>query len=112
LLKELRQLEKRYDGRKWKVDHPDKGSKDISDALAASCFALSVTQSTQPLPIVKGLSYSGDAWLEEQRQSVYAGNVSSAQNSDMLMPFFTNGGKGGSDDGWGGNGSGGGWYPG
>ena len=108
LMQELQQLERRYDMRKTKIDHPAKGSKDVADALAATCFALSAQNSVQPLPIVKGLSYSGDAWLEEQQQSYLAGNQASTQNTDLLPPFLT--GNGPKDDsGWGGGG--GGWSP-
>lgn len=111
LLEELAQLERHYNGKKTKIDHPAKGRKDVADALAASCFALSTKGTAQPLPIMRGLSYSGDAWLEEQQQSVMAGNKEAPTNTDLLPAFLKGGGGGGG--GWdGGSGGGGGWYPG
>ena len=111
LLHELQQLERKHDGRKVKIDHPIKGSKDVSDSLAATCYALSLQNAVQPLPIVRGLSYSGDAWLEEQQQSYFAGNTASAVNSDLLPPFLTGGSGSNNDGGWGSNNGGGGWSP-
>lgn len=116
LIEELQQLERKFDGRKTKIDHPPKGRKDVADALAASLYALSTKQTAQPLPVMRGLSYSGDAWLEEQRAAAYAGNKSASFNTDVL-PAFIKGGGGGDDGGWNGGGGfgggfgGGGWFP-
>jgi len=109
VIEELQQLERKNDGRKTKIDHPPKGRKDVADALAASCFALSTTGISQPLPIMRGLSYSGDAWMEEQQQAAMAGNKAASFNTDLPLPFLKGGG--GNDPGSWGNG-GGGWYPG
>lgn len=111
LTEELQQLERHSNGKKTKIDHPPKGKKDVADALSAVLFSLSSTGSALPLPFVRGLSYSGDAWMEEQRQSMLAGNKASTANMDLL-PVFLKGG-GGDDGGWNGSGGdGGGWYPG
>jgi len=118
LIEELQQLERKFDGRKTKIDHPPKGRKDVADALAASLFALSTKGVSQPLPFLKGVSYSGDAWLEEQQHSVLAGNKNSSLNTDLLPAFLKGGGndrENGGNGGWGdggGEGGGGGWYPG
>jgi hypothetical protein len=39
-MKELRQLE--HDRAKGKIDHPEKGSKDISDAMAGVAYILTL----------------------------------------------------------------------
>lgn len=120
LIEELQQLERKYDGRKTKIDHPPKGRKDVADALAAALFSLSATGVTQPLPFLRGLSYSGDAWMEEQQQAVLAGNKASAVNTPAsMLPAFLKGGGSGNGDGGGGGGWGddgdgsgnGGWFP-
>jgi hypothetical protein len=115
LIEELQQLERRFDGRKTKIDHPARGRKDVADALAASLFALSSKGVVQPLPFLKGISYSGDAWLEEQQHSYLAGNRTSSLNTDLLPAFLKGGGNDRGGGGWGDGGDGGGgggWYPG
>lgn len=114
LIEELQQLEKRYDLRKTKIDHPPKGRKDVADALAGCLFALQKRGTTQPLPFMRSVSPKQDAWMEEQQQAMMAGNDGSAINTDVMVPAFIRGGNrgdGGGNGGWGG-GDDGGWYPG
>jgi len=59
LLEELRKLEKNHVTHK--VDHPPMGSKDCADAVAALVATLSgviADVATDPLPMLRGLSYS------------------------------------------------------
>lgn len=100
LTRELQQLEK--DAHRRKVDHPPKGSKDCADALAGVCYTLMRDRTHQPLPILRGISVFGDAWLPEQRQARSAGDVRADMNTDlrdygMLPPFFAGNGGGGED---------------
>jgi hypothetical protein len=119
LFKELRQLERVEEkGKKLKIDHPKRGSKDVSDALAGCIHQLEEKQSSIPLPIMKGVSYSPDAWMEEQMHHAAARQEGSSDGrfylenhhapvtpaaGAMLPPIF--GGRGGGPD-WGG-----GWTP-
>ena len=127
LFKELRQLEK--DEKKKKIDHPPKGSKDIADALAGCLYTLAKHQATQPLPILSGLSYSPDAWMEEQLHAAAAhqhgshgasGNRFYPENPHGLsgggyplqvLPPILGGGQSGGLPGGGGSNWGGGWNP-
>lgn len=109
LFKELQQLER--DANKNKVDHPPKGSKDVSDALAGCLFALKEKNSRQPLPMVKGLTYSADSWMVEQEQHSLASQAGAGRDryfpalagsggmAGGMLPPFLGGGRGGSDDG-------------
>lgn len=100
LTRELQQLEK--DSLRRKVDHPPKGSKDCADALAGVCYTLMRDRTHQPLPILRGISVYGDAWLPEQRQAKAAGDMRAEMNTDMrdygmLPPFLSGDGGGGND---------------
>lgn len=112
LLKELRELELHFLGnssahrKKRKVDHPQQGSKDISDALAATFFTLSTQHEDLPLPILGTSTGQSDAWLLEQKQSLAAGNSGASRNSpvkdyEILPPFITDSTDWGDDGGWG-----------
>jgi len=81
LIEELRQLER--DTRKRKIDHPPRGSKDVADALAGCIYTLSQTQVHQPLPILRGSSYVGDLWMDDQRQALFGGNPAAGYNTDL-----------------------------
>jgi hypothetical protein len=115
VFKELRALEK--DEKRNKVDHPPKGSKDVSDALAGCLFKLKMRNARQPLPIMRGLSYSPDAWMDEQLQHSMALHQGSNRGEDGryypglatrggvpqgMLPPFLGGGSGSNDDdgGW------------
>lgn len=102
LIRELQQLER--DSVRRKVDHPPKGSKDCADALAGVCYTLLRDRSHQPLPILRGISVYGDAWLPEQRSARAAGDVQAEVNSDLrdygMLPPFLSGGGGGRDGDW------------
>lgn len=103
LQRELQQLEK--DAKRRKVDHPPKGSKDCADALAGVCYTLMRDRTHQPLPILRGISVYGDAWMPEQRQAKMAGDLQAEMNTDMrnygmLPPFLSGGGGGGGDGNW------------
>jgi hypothetical protein len=115
-VEEVRTLEQHIDRRKKrKIDHPPRGSKDIADAVAGCLWTLSIkAPNATPLSPLRGFSKSAaeDAWLEEQRQALAAGQRGADLNQDlrdygMLPPFLT--GSGGSEDpdqgsGWGGGG--------
>ena len=99
-------------------------SKDVSDALAGCLHTLKVHQSTQPLGMLSGLSYSQDAWMEEHLQHSQAGERGADRGGrffpqaatpgrlpqGMLPPILGGGGNDG-DGGDGGDGWGGGWSP-
>ena len=77
LIKELRELE--HDRVKRKIDHPVKGSKDCSDALAGVCFSLTENSLKQPMPMLPSTPmYSGDAWMQEQLHHAAAQNARQA----------------------------------
>jgi hypothetical protein len=74
-------------------------SKDCSDALAGCLYTLLTRRAHAPLPMLKGLSMYGDAWLPEQRQAALAGDRLATLNNDysdygMLPPFLTGTGEG------------------
>lgn len=96
LIKELTELEEDFSGRKRKIDHPTHGSKDLGDALAGTIFTLSTQKLVQPLPIMRGVSYAPDTWMEEQRQSALAGNKNAGS---QLLPFYM--GNSNDPDPWG-----------
>ncbi len=105
LIKELQQLEK--DIKKRKIDHPPKGSKDVSDALAGCLHTLSQQQTAQPLPILRGTAYYGEAWMAEQQHASMGGSVSASRNTDlhdalpadMPLPFISGNGRMSGDNG-------------
>lgn len=96
LLRELRELE--HDRVKRKVDHPARGSKDCSDALAGVVWTLTESNHQQPVPFVKSSpAYGGDAWLTEQmqaseasrfRQELIQGGPQGPMESHELPPFI------------------------
>lgn len=91
--KELSLLQEEFKGGRRKIDHPPKGSKDVSDALAGTIFTLSQQKVVQPLPIMRGSSYSPTPWIEESR--------SSNQNyGTQPLPPFLMGNGGGWGDPW------------
>jgi hypothetical protein len=108
LIEELRTLEQKFDSRrKRKIDHPPRGSKDTSDALAGCLWSLAANApNALPLPMVRGSSsFAGtDAWLEEQRQAAVPGAATNQDLQDYgLLPPFLTGGAGSEegDGGWG-----------
>lgn len=96
LQEELTFLQEDYSRGKRKIDHPPHKSKDISDALAAVTYTLSQQKLVEPLPILRSLPYSGDVWMEEQKQALLAGNTLAGGNTNLLPPFLL--GSGGDDD--------------
>ena len=90
LLQELRQLQR--DFKRGKVDHPQRGSKDCSDAVAGVFWTLSQQQLYAPVPVIRNSAYGGDPWLPEQFQSAMGGNDYAAQSTDldryMPIPFL------------------------
>lgn len=110
LLKELRELELHFVGgqvrKRRKIDHPAYGSKDCSDALAGVCFTLSSQQAMLPIPMMRGLSYYGETWMEEQRHSMAAGRQDAGMNQQLkdlqMLPPFLTGGTGWNGGDWGG----------
>lgn len=116
LFRELQQLEK--DETRNKVDHPAKGSKDVSDALAGVLHTLKEHMSSQPLPMLPGLSYQEDGWMEEHMHHSLAEQRGADADGRFfpqaatpgrlpqgMLPPILGGGQGG-DGGWDG-----GWSP-
>lgn len=100
LYQELIKLREVFANGRRKIDHPPDSSKDIADALAGSIFTLSRLKATEPLPIMSGISYSSDAWMEEQRQ--IASPITGAQpiGAGMLLPPMLGGWTGEEEDPW------------
>lgn len=98
LIDELTLLQEDLSGNKRKIDHPANGSKDVADAVAGSLFTLSQQKLTEPLPILKSMSYAPGAWMEEQRQATMAGNLMAGGNSNLLPAFLS--GTAGLEDDW------------
>jgi len=96
VLEELTLLQEDLSGNRRKIDHPPKGSKDVSDALAATLYTLSQQKLREPLPIMRSAAYSPGSWMEEQRQATMAGDLSAESNSGLLPAFLV--GPGSSDD--------------
>jgi len=92
LLQELRELE--HDRAKKKVDHPLRGSKDVSDAVAGITWTLTENSSSLPLSILRSIPDQGDMWMQEHQQAALARSYGSEDTSDMqeeltaLPPFL------------------------
>ena len=97
LLQELRQLQR--DFQRKKIDHPNRGSKDCSDALAGCLWTLSQLQFTAPLPIIRHSAYSTDSWLPDQYAAFAGGTPGASESVEQEqyepLPFFR-----GNDYGW------------
>lgn len=102
LTKELTQLQEVFKGSRRKIDHPPKrgSGKDVSDALAGAMFALSQLKLTQPVPMLRGVTYNpgDDAWMPEQRQAAMAGNAQAGRVTTLPVPFLTGNSGSGFDD--------------
>jgi hypothetical protein len=103
LLKELRELE--HDRVKRKIDHPVRGSKDCSDALAGVVFTLTENSSQVPLSMLRSVPLPGDAWMAEHQQAAAAkmhgadaASIEADELSGGMLPPFITGGYG---DDWG-----------
>lgn len=90
LIKELQELE--HDRVKRKVDHPQKGSKDVSDAVAGIVYTLTENSQYMPLPMMKSIPKTGDMWMAEHQQAALAGAHGSPGAPDLspdtLLPPF------------------------
>jgi hypothetical protein len=82
---ELQALQR--DNVKNKVDHPQKGSKDVSDAVAGVVFSLTTNYRGGPLDIVKGISSYGGMDAEEQRVMVKRDQT--GDEDEVMLPFIT-----------------------
>jgi len=97
LISELEALQEDRRGKKRKIDHPVRGSKDISDALAGVLFQLRKYALEQPLPMLQSLSPDSDPWMTAAFQARGAPVVSvptmptAGSNSDILPPFIGSG---------------------
>lgn len=90
-IKELQELE--HDRVKGKVDHPIRGSKDVSDALAGITYTLTENAQHMPLPMMKSIPKGGgDVWMAEHQQAALAGAHGSPDaadlSPDMILPPF------------------------
>jgi hypothetical protein len=96
VLQELRQLQRDY--KKNKIDHPNRGSKDCSDALAGALWTLGQQQFAAPLPIIRHSAYATDTWMPEQYAAFAGGNPGAATHTDLEqyepLPFFRGNGHG------------------
>ena len=99
LIKELRELER--DWVKKKVDHPNGGSKDVSDAVAGAISTLAESSAAEPMTFIRSTpQHAGDAWLQEQiayaaanggqqqPPSTYDPDSPSVQDDGALPPFL------------------------
>lgn len=68
LIQELQLLEKKYEGKRVKIDHPPHFGKDLADSLAGVIYSLSQKDFSGPLPFLTNSSYetNGDPWLDSQ----------------------------------------------
>ena len=106
LIKELRELE--MDRARRKIDHPSRGSKDISDALAGVCHTLTEKSSHLPMGLLGGQPVSADAWMDEHQHRSLAQSYgegaemelseSEADYHGTLPPFIF--GSDGDSGGW------------
>lgn len=58
LLQEDRRAKKR------KIDHPPKGEKDVTDAMAGVCFSLQKYMVSEPLPMLTTQHVATDPWMD------------------------------------------------
>ena len=97
LISELEALQEDRRGKKRKIDHPVRGSKDVSDALAGVLFQLRKYALEQPLPMLQSMNPDSDPWMSAAFQSRGAPVVSmptmptAGSNSDILPPFIGSG---------------------
>ena len=99
LLRELETLQEDRTGRRRKIDHPVKGSKDCSDALAGVLSTLSKRSINEPLPLIQSSSYASDPWMPEQQQAALASRLESSMN-ETLPPIILGEGSTWGGDGW------------
>jgi hypothetical protein len=110
LMNELRKLQMDYNRKK--VDHPSRGSKDCSDALAGACWTLSQQQYSAPVPMIRHSAYAVDEWMPQQHQAFLSGDSGAASRpveaeQYEALPFYRGSGTwNGGGGGW----NGGGWW--
>jgi hypothetical protein len=94
------QLERLQEDRtlvKRRIDHPHKGEKDVSDALAGACFMLNKTALDAPLPMLTATSrVQADPWVTVGSPSAPMSSNPSVTVSDDsgILPPFLGGGMG------------------
>jgi hypothetical protein len=97
LISELEALQEDRRGKKRKIDHPQRGSKDVADSLAGVCFQLRKYSLEQPLPMLQSMNPDADPWLTAAFQShgIQKPEVQSPSSgtpkSDILPPFIGSG---------------------
>lgn len=94
LTQELETLQEDRRGKKRKIDHPARGSKDVADAVAATFFLLQKYSMQQPLPMLANQqSVASDPWMEGSQgfSSPQPQSPTSGSNSGILPPFFGGG---------------------
>lgn len=95
IIDQLEKLQEDRSSGKRRVDHPAKGEKDVSDALAATCFELNRSALDMPLPmIISGSMKQDDPWLQYSPSTpqVASPTVTPSQGSGMMPPPFLGGG--------------------
>lgn len=102
VIQQLELLQEDRRSKKRKIDHPAKGEKDVSDALAGVCFSLQKHLVSEPLPMLTTQPLSHDPWMDVVRPpspglqsstgavSTLAG-VTANKGSGILPPFLGGG---------------------
>ena len=94
VLKELQDLQETWHGKRRKIDHPPKKSKDVADALAGVCFKLRQNALRQPLPMLMGSGTTDESWgIMAPTMSLNGESVVESDNvtsgSRYPLPFLT-----------------------
>lgn len=67
-------------------------SKDVADALAGCLYTLTQRSASQPLPVLRGMSYAPDIWMEEHLHASAAGSAG-APVDERFFPQLPHGGR-------------------
>jgi len=98
LIRELQSIQEENKGHRRKIDHPVRGSKDCSDALAGTVYSLLKKVHSEPLPLLQGSLVNEGIWMPEQAQTLHKPVAEVTPHNMNLPPLFI-GSQGGS--GWG-----------
>jgi hypothetical protein len=106
-IQQLELLQEDRRSKKRKIDHPPKGEKDVSDAMAGVCFSLQKYMVSEPLPMLTTQPSVVDPWMDAVRPGVPgiqspSGAVSTMEGVTLpkgsgILPPFLGGGFGSGD---------------
>lgn len=95
VLEQLERLQEDRTSVKRRVDHPAKGEKDVSDALAGTCFMLNKTALDAPLPMLTATArVQADPWVTvgtSYAPTSQNPSVTVEGDSGILPPFLGGG---------------------